>query len=315
MNQYNINMKKIIIALILTMYCMVGFSQKKDYVVHAVEVLKTDSVLVINDEPVYIDDSATNGQFLRRVSGKWINQDFSGTGTDSLVFRASDMYLLDYRAGSIYDSILIQFEDIELAEGGTRTISIAQSTSGAGNHLTVKAGADDDGQGGGNLYLQGGGGDEFGSVYIGSGNQYSTVYFRDTTDMGGLRIKNLAPAVNDSDAVTLGQISGLTKNVYSISLPYATTVQGRVNGAVEGTDYETGWTLSAATNQIDLVVTHGFGRRVAEVNIMTVNGTIEQLLRPFAGAYSGWQTNDENTLQINSLATTPLPLVIYIIFE
>lgn len=308
-------MKRILILIAFLSVLSHAYSQVKDYEIHATEVLKTDSIIVIDGNTLEIESTSTNGQFIRKVNGKWINVDFTGAGSDSIKFEDTDNYLKDWRGGSVSDSTLIQFQNITLKEGDTRTISVEQSTTGAGNHLIVKAAADDDGQDGGNLYLQGGGGDEFGDVYIGSGNQYSTVYFRDTTDMGGLRIKNLAPAVNDSDAVTLGQISGLTKNVYSISLPYATTVQGRVNGAVEGTDYETGWTLSAATNQIDLVVTHGFGRRVAEVNIMTVNGTIEQLLRPFAGAYSGWQTNDENTLQINSLATTPLPLVIYIIFE
>lgn len=308
-------MKKIAFVLILTIYCIFGFSQVKDYVVHAVEVLKTDSVLVINNDTIFIDESSADGQFIRKVSGKWINQDFSGTGTDSLVFRTSDMYLLDYRAGSIYDSILIQFEDITLSSGDTRTIKIDQSSTGAGNHLVFMAGADDDGQGGGNTYIKGGGGTEFGDVYIGSGNQYSTIYLIDTIDANGMRIKNLADAIEGSDAVTLSQIEGLTQSVYSIALPYSTTVAGRVNGATEGTDYPTGWVLAAAANNIDLVVTHSLGRRVAEVNVLSVNGTIEQLLRPFAGAYSGWQTNDANTLQINSLATIPLPIKIYIIFE
>lgn len=108
---------------------------------------------------------------------------------------------------------------------------------------------------------------------------------------------------------------GVSKNIYSIGLPYATTVQGRVAGSViygSGTEE---WELSAGVNSIDLEITHGLGRRVANINVCTVSGTAEQLLRPFAGAYSGWQTTDENTLLINALATTPLPLKIYIIFE
>lgn len=216
---------------------------------------------------------------------------------------------------------LTGIENLYLKQGGNRIISIRYADGGStGDDLTVKAGDNDDNLGGGDLWLRGGGTlEEYGDVNIGA-NLYdetnsSLIYIWDTIYMNGNSIRGLNEAVNDDEPVTLSQIKGLTQSVFSIGLPYQTTVQARVNGATEGTDYPTGWELAAGTNSIDLEITHGLGRRVANINICTVSGTAEQLLRPFAGAYSGWQTTDENTLLINSLATTPLPLKIYIIFE
>ncbi len=216
---------------------------------------------------------------------------------------------------------LTGIENLYLKQGGNRIISIRYADGGStGDDLTVKAGDNDDNLGGGDLWLRGGGTlEEYGDVNIGA-NLYdetnsSLIYIWDTIYMNGNSIRGLNEAVNDDEPVTLSQIKGLTQSVYSIALPYQTTVQARVNGATEGTDYPTDWELSAGTNQIDLQVVHGLGRRVANVNVFTVSGTTEQLLRPFAGAYSGYLTSDSNTLLINSLATTPLPLRIYITFE
>jgi hypothetical protein len=216
---------------------------------------------------------------------------------------------------------LTGIENLYLKQGGNRIISVRYADGGStGDDLTVKAGDNDDNLGGGDLWLRGGGTlEEYGDVNIGA-NLYdetnsSLIYIWDTIYMNGNSIRGLNEAVNDDEPVTLSQIEGFTQSVYSIGLPNASSVNGRVTGATEGADYPTGWVLAAAGNNIDLVVTHGTGRRVAEVNVLSVNGTIEQLLRPYAGAYSGWQTNDANTLQINGLATIPLAIKIYIIFE
>ena len=216
---------------------------------------------------------------------------------------------------------LTGIENLYLKQGDDRIISIRYADGGfSGDDLIIKAGDNDDNIGGGDLWLRGGGTlEEFGNVNIGA-NLYdetnsSLIYFWDTIYMNGNAIRGLNEAVNDDEPVTLSQITGLTQSVFSIGLPYATTVAGRVAGTITYGSGTEEWELAAATNNIDLVVTHNFNRRVAEVNIMAVNGTIEQLLRPYAGAYSGWQTNDVNTLQINNLATIPLPIKIYIIFE
>ncbi len=216
---------------------------------------------------------------------------------------------------------LTGIENLYLKQGDDRIISIRYADGGSfGDDLTVKAGDNDDNIGGGDLWLRGGGTlEEYGDVNIGA-NLYdetnsSLIYIWDTIYMNGNSIRGLNEAVNDDEPVTLSQIKGLTQSVFSIALPNAASVNGRVSGAVDGTDYPTGWVLAAAGNNIDLLVTHNLGRRISNVNVMTVNGTIEQLLRPFAGAYSGWQTNSVNQLQINGLATVPLAIKIYINFE
>jgi hypothetical protein len=309
-------MKKLITIILLLVTASLA-AQTNQYTVRGRYWVKTDSLLIVNGDTIYIDDSPSNGQFLRRVDGWWINQDFTGTGTDSLRFDAVDGELVDYRGGSAYDIIPVKYENIFLEPGATRTISVSLADGGQpANDLLIKAGDNDDNIGGADLYLRGGGTfDEHGDVYLGSVDYNSNIYVEDTLQMDGNRIKGLPAAIDDSEPVILSQITGLTQNVYSIALPYATTVQGRVSAASEGTDYETGWVLAAGTNTIDLQVTHGLGRRVAEVNVMTVSGTTEALLRPFAGAYSGWQTTSTNVLLINGLATTPLPLKIYIVFK
>jgi hypothetical protein len=109
-------------------------------------------------------------------------------------------------------------------------------------------------------------------------------------------------------------ISSIMQNIYSISLPSASTVAGRCSGAVEGTDYPTGWTLEAGSNPVDLKVTHGLERRVVNVTIFSVNGDEERQLFDNA-AYSGIITLSNNILRIESLATIQKEIAIYIVFE
>lgn len=208
---------------------------------------------------------------------------------------------------------VLNLENLYLTGGGDREIMVGGNYS---DDLLIRAGDGSYGVGGGDLTLRGGGLlNYFGDLILGSGDINSSIYIKDTVRVDNVQIKGVAAGVDDNDVVIMSQISGVSKTVYSIALPYATTVQGRASAANEGTDYPTGWELSAGVNSIDLEITHGLGRRVANINVCTVSGTAEQLLRPFAGGYSGWQTTDENTLLINALATTPLPLKIYIIFE
>lgn len=107
----------------------------------------------------------------------------------------------------------------------------------------------------------------------------------------------------------------LEKNVYSIGLISDKDVTDRVAGTITHGSGTEDWIIEAATNEIDLKVTHNLGRRVANVNVCTNSGGVEQVLRPFSTAYSAWETTDENTLVIQALATTPLPIKIYITFE
>lgn len=208
---------------------------------------------------------------------------------------------------------VLNLENLYLTGGGDREIMVGGNYA---DDLLIRAGDGSYGVGGGDLTLRGGGlHNYFGDLILGSGDVNSSIYIKDTVRVDNVQIKGVAPGVDPGDVVVMSQISGVSKTVYSIALPYATTVQGRASAASEGTDYPAGWTIAAGTNSIDLEVEHNLARRVANINVCTVSGETEQLLRPFAGAYSGWQTTDENTLLINALATTPLPLKIYIIFE
>jgi hypothetical protein len=118
-----------------------------------------------------------------------------------------------------------------------------------------------------------------------------------------------------TDSLINTKMTIIGKKNYSIRLPSSGSVQGRITAATQGVDYPSEWSLAPGINAIDLRIEHGLGQRVIDVQVFTISGTIEQLLRPFAGAYSGFSTLDENTLLINGLATTPTAIKIYIIFE
>ena len=104
-----------------------------------------------------------------------------------------------------------------------------------------------------------------------------------------------------------------TKNVYSITLPSSTTVAGRIAGAVEGTDYPTGWVLNAGVSSVDLHIAHGLNRRVSGVSVWAITGAEEQQLFNTA-AYNGVKTPSINELLIQSLATINKTIKIYINF-
>lgn len=115
------------------------------------------------------------------------------------------------------------------------------------------------------------------------------------------------------DDTEIARIAGLKQEVYTIHLPSAATVANRCSGAIEGTDYPTGWVISADTNPIDFKVVHGLNRRVASVTVTYEDGTIHRQLFDNA-AYSGIFTPDANTLIVESLATITSPINVYIVF-
>lgn len=108
--------------------------------------------------------------------------------------------------------------------------------------------------------------------------------------------------------------SSESKQVIPITLPSASTVAGRIAAAVEGTDYPTGWVLSA--DGIDIHIEHGMDRRVAEVTVCSDGLGIERALFGNA-AYSGWfmphPTNYDEVV-IEALATIETDITIYLVF-
>ena len=116
--------------------------------------------------------------------------------------------------------------------------------------------------------------------------------------------------ISDSDLLRLQN----TCSIYTITLPSASTVTGRIDVATEGIDYPNGWVLSAGVSPVDISITHGLNKRVAHISICAVTGTEEQALFNTA-AYNGWKTPDSNSLLIQSLATIPKQIKIYMIFK
>jgi len=129
-----------------------------------------------------------------------------------------------------------------------------------------------------------------------------------TVDLGAFTTDDLPESATKKYYTTANQ------PVIEISLPYASTVAGRIAAATEGVDYPTGWILSAGVSAVDISIVHGLNRRVANVSVCAVTGTEEQALFNTA-AYNGWKTPDANSLLIQSLATIPKQIKIYMIFK
>jgi hypothetical protein len=108
-------------------------------------------------------------------------------------------------------------------------------------------------------------------------------------------------------------VANAQSNVFSISLPYATTVHDRIAGATEGVDYPTGWILT--DDGLNIVINHGTGRRLANATVfMNPSGTIEQLLTG-TSAFNGLFSLDVNTVRLNSLSKATFPIIIYLTLE
>jgi len=117
--------------------------------------------------------------------------------------------------------------------------------------------------------------------------------------------------ITTSELERVGSIGG-TK---TITLPSNTTVAGRISGAIEGTDYPTGWDLTIGDSEYDLLITHSQGRKVANVSVFSVDGQgKERLLVPFNNAYTGILTPDSNSLQIEALTEVQTQIKIYVTF-
>jgi hypothetical protein len=105
------------------------------------------------------------------------------------------------------------------------------------------------------------------------------------------------------------------KTVYELTLPAASTIDGRIIGAVEGVDYPSGWVLNSGNDPADLEISHNVGKRVANVNVFyNVSGTEFRQLVNFNNAYTGILTPSLSTIRIEGLATIQKEIKIYIMF-
>jgi len=117
----------------------------------------------------------------------------------------------------------------------------------------------------------------------------------------------------DSDGNATTYSFSASKNIYSITLPYSTTVAGRIALAVEGVDYPTGWVLTA--DGINLVVTHNLNRWCTDVKVFAkTTGTQRQQLR-LTASDNGLTALSANQAEVYSLATIAKDIVVYLYFE
>lgn len=135
-----------------------------------------------------------------------------------------------------------------------------------------------------------------------------------TVDLSAFTTDNLAEGATNKYASTSSGVSGAT--IVTITLPASSDVATRVAGAVEGTDYPTGWALSA-DSAVNLLITHTLaGRTVAHVNVFeALSGTTSRLAKPFSDAYTGVVGDTSNdTILIEGLDTLAVALRIEILF-
>lgn len=88
----------------------------------------------------------------------------------------------------------------------------------------------------------------------------------------------------------------------------------RLAGLIEGTDYPTGWTLSAGTDPKDLVVNHGLNRDVCDVKVFSLESGTSKRERIGSLAYVGLFTTDTDEFTIESVAQVSKELDIYVRF-
>lgn len=148
------------------------------------------------------------------------------------------------------------------------------------------------------------------------------IYSADSSDIKS-KLRNLDTIAGDKKVtqgdtlLTLEQYrilaNGFSKSIYSITLPYSTTVAGRIALAVSGVDYPTGWTLTA--DGLNLVVTHNLGRWCTDVKVFSIiNGTQRQQLR-LSAAENGLTALSANQAEVYSLSTIAKDIVVYLYFE
>ena len=145
------------------------------------------------------------------------------------------------------------------------------------------------------------------------------VYSADKPDIMD-RLENLDSIAGDKKVtagdtlLTLEQYrllaAGSGKTIWHITLPYSTSVAGRIALA---TDFPAGWTLTA--DGLNLVVTHNLGRWCTDVKVFAkTTGTQQQQLRGTA-AENGLTSLSSNQLEVFSLATISKDIVVYLTFE
>ena len=106
-------------------------------------------------------------------------------------------------------------------------------------------------------------------------------------------------------------LQSLTTRNFTIKLPAASTVAGRCATPIS---LPQGWTVSAGSNAIDLLITHSLNKEIASITIWSIGVNGKRLMLGNA-AYSGVIAPNSNSLLVESLATVELPITIELIFN
>ena len=112
--------------------------------------------------------------------------------------------------------------------------------------------------------------------------------------------------------IDLGIPTNQTKQtLFTITLPNGNSIAERIAGAVIKGDGTSDWTLEAfGDTGIDLKVIHTTGRKLAGINILSIDGLNERPLKNFSSAYSDFYSTS-NEIIIESLATIKRSIVIH----
>ena len=110
--------------------------------------------------------------------------------------------------------------------------------------------------------------------------------------------------------ITDEEAAAIKQYVYTIHLPAAATVAGRLIGILE---QPSGWVLTVDTNPADLKITHNLDRKVAYVTVFAGGVSGDRLLLGNA-AYSGVFAESQNVLRIEALATIETDIIIQMVF-
>jgi len=110
--------------------------------------------------------------------------------------------------------------------------------------------------------------------------------------------------------------SELKEYIYSIKLPAYASVALRCSNAVSGSDYPSGWNISAGTSEYDLKISHGLNRNIVDIKVWEVNADATQRSLPdYSAGYTGKVQISKNEILIEGLTQDLLQLRINLIFE
>lgn len=142
----------------------------------------------------------------------------------------------------------------------------------------------------------------------------NSLFYRKSVGVGPPEVNTLATLRAD---LNIPEASTVKQSVYTITLDTVGSVASRVAGAVETTDYPTGWVLAATgdTGKNLQIIHTEIGRTVSSITVKYTDMLGMRTLVPFRSAYSGILENAE-TLIIEGLALkVDLPLTIIINFN